>query len=585
MIHRPFVVEILWRMWWCTVAGMLLLPSCKSPSAEEHFTLRIRIAQDPDCLHPIQSQSALATQIEALVMMPMIEYGAGQLELRPLLVKEVPVVVDRTDSTTVYFVEFREEARWDDGRPITGNDYTFTVKASLNPFIANPSWRSFLKNIHDVRVDSVNERKVYIQVAKDYMLGSEVSGNVNLYPEAVYDPVGVMRGYEVYDLARRDSTGWTPAESDALRRFAASFQSSGFCKSDIQGAGPYRLSTWEAGARIVLERKDEWWGSLLQSEDPLFAAFPKTIEYLVMPDEAAAILALKEGSIDLAAGMSPRQFISLKQDSSSSPALHFYTTGFFQYALLELNLRKPALSEWAVRRALAHLADVDGYIRNVMLGLADPISGPVHPRKSYYNDTLRPISFDPAMSRKLLEDAGWADHNRNGILDKTIDGRLQELQFSLLVSGELSRQVALLLASEARKIGVEIVPESREMAVFISDLNARNFDLAAVTISQQATSLYDPFQVYHSQNARPGGGNRSGLQSPLVDSLIMAIRTTADEAERSALYRHFQAVLYDAQAQIFLFSPRERIVTTHRIALEPILRRPGYLENAVRRQP
>ncbi len=564
---------------------MMVLPACKSPSAEEDFTLRIRIAQDPDCLHPIQSQSALATQIEALVMMPMIEYGAGQLELRPLLVKEVPVVVDRTDSTTIYFVEFREEARWDDGRPITGNDYAFTVKASLNPFIANPSWRSFLKNIHNVRIDSVNERKVYVHVARDYMLGSEVSGNVNLYPEAVYDPAGVLRGYEVHDLARRDSTGWTPGESDALRRFAASFQSSGFCKSDIQGAGPYRLSTWEAGARIVLERKTDWWGSKFQSAEPLFEAHPRTIEYLVMPDEAATILALKEGSIDLAAGITPRQFIALQQDSSSSVPLRFHTTGFFQYAMLELNLRKPALSEWAVRRALAHLVDVEGYIRNVMLGLADPIVGPVHPRKPYYNDTLRSIAFDPDRSRKLLADAGWADRNRNGILDKTIDGRMQELRFSLLVSGELSRQVALLLASEARKIGVEIVPESREMAVFISDLNARNFDLAVVTISQQATSLYDPFQVYHSQNARPGGGNRSGLQSPLVDSLILAIRTTTDETERNALYRRFQAALYDAQSQIFLFSPRERIVTTNRVALEPILRRPGYLENTVRRKP
>lgn len=553
--------------------------SCTSTTHDEAFTLRIRIREDVDCLHPIVSQSTLATQIEALVMLPMIEYSPDMLELSPLLVTATPEIVSSTDSSVMYETNIRPEARWDDGSAIQAGDYAFTVKAALNPYIKNPSWKSFLKNIHSIQTDSAKPALLRIEVARDYMLGKEVSGNVNLYPEYIYDPEKIMRRFSVQDLVQRDSAQWSAEEHALLKRFAEQFESASFCKLGIQGAGPYQLKSWDSGSKIVLERKKNWWGKAFETVSPLMQAVPQTIEYLVMPDEAAAVLAVKEGSVDLMTDVSPKQFSDLRNDSTANPQLQFLTASHFQYALLELNTRHPVLAELPVRQALASLADVNTYIKDLMMGLADPIAGPVHPVKPYYNKDLVPVPFDPEKARTLLAENGWKDTDADGWLDKMVNGKKQKLSLRFLVSGVVSKNIALLMQESAKKLGIELIPEMKEAALMRKDINERNFDIVSVTITQQATTLYDPFQAYHSSTAKPGGGNRSGLQSPVLDSLIMGIRTSQDQAARWNYYHEFQKALYALQPQIFLFSPYERLLAHRRIEFQTINRRPGYLEN------
>ncbi|MBK9109769.1 MAG: hypothetical protein IPM92_15715 [Saprospiraceae bacterium] len=558
------------------------LVACHQLQKDEEFTVRIRIREDFDCLHPIVSQSSLATQIEALLMLPMIEYSAENLELSPLMVKSAPEIRATTDTSHIFGVEILDDANWDDGKTITAADYDFTVKAALNPYIKNPTWRGFLKNIFHIQYDSSKPKLLQVHVSKDYMLGKEVSGNVNLYPEHVYDPERIMRTFSLEALVRKDSANWTPEEHSLLKRFAEQFESASFCKMGIQGAGPYRLKSWDAGSRIVLERKKNWWGSKYAATNKMLEAQPAFIEYVIMPDEAAAILAVKEGSVDLVTEVSPKQFADLRKDSTQNSMLRFYSPGHFQYALIELNLRNQILQDVQVRKALAKLTNVSSFINDLMMGLADPIYGPIHPIKPYYNKNLKEVGYDPEAAKELLKQAGWEDTDKDGLLDKLIDGKKQILRLRFLASGAISKNISLLLQEEARKLGMEILPETKEASVIRKDLNERNFDLVFVTITPQATTLYDPFQSYHSSNAKPGGGNRCGIQSGKLDSLILGIRSVTDEQERFKRYQEFQQTLFDLQPQIFLFSPHERLLANKRIMMETIKRRPGYLENTFR---
>lgn len=565
----------------CFFIVLLGMGSCKPSEKDDVYVLKIRLKDDVDCLNPIVSQSAVATQIEALIMVPMIEYHANKLELSPLLVKSAPQIIGSNDSSTVFSCELLEEASWDDGSPVLASDYSFTLKAALNPYIKNTSWRSFLKNLRGIHFDPGKPKAMEIHVAKNYMLGPEVSGNLNVYQESLYDSGRIMRNFSTTDLIYKDSAAWTPEEHALLKSFADRFQSADFCKTMISGAGPYQLKSWDAGSRIVLEKKQNWWGSQLKDKDLMLEAKPDLIEYLIMPDEAASILALKEGSLDIATDISPRQFKSLKEDSIYSDKLSFHTVGFFKYSILELNTRNAGLNDVKVRKALAHICDLDTYINNLMEGFADRVSGPIHPMKSYFNKNIKSPDFNPESAKSLLQEAGWSDSDRNGILDKQVNGKKQQLSFRMLTSGAVSSRIGLLLKAEAEKIGIEIIPETKETALFIKDINERNFDIAAVTVTQQATSLYDPYQIYHSSQANPGGGNRSGLNSPELDSCINIIRNTTSDTERLQAYMRFQTLLDELQCQIFLFSPQERIVANRRIDMKTIARRPGYLENSI----
>ncbi len=558
--------------------ALVFAASCKTGGDGTGDVLRIRVTEEPDCLHPVVSQSSLATQIELLIMPPLFEYHPDKLELSPMLVKSLSDPVSLNDSTIAYDYELIEGVAWEDGKPVTASDVMYTIKAALNPLLRNATWRGYFKNIVDVYPDAADPGKFRIAVRKDYMLSREMSGNYCIYPEHIYDPGLQMRTFSIPDLIVRDSASWGSGSWDSLRAYAAKFQNEDYCRKMITGCGPYRLASWDAGNKIVLQKKKDWWGDGMEKDYPLLTAHPSTIEYLVIPEEASAVLALKNKQVDLVTGLSAGQFEELR----SNPGLSFATPAVMQYYYLEVNHRDPVMKRKEVRQAIARLLDLDKFIATQLNGLARRIVGPVPPGKAYYHEGLKPVSFDPVAADRLLKEAGWTDSNSDGTLDNQIEGKRTELVIRLSVSGkETGKNLAVLLAEEAARIGVKIELASKETAVFMKDLNEFNFEMATMA-ARQSPSLWDPFQAWHSSQSRPGGFNKSGYTSPLVDSLITAIRTAPSEELRNQAYRAFQEHLYEEQVQIYLFSPLEKIAYNSNLELTPTIRRPGYTESMIR---
>jgi peptide/nickel transport system substrate-binding protein len=570
----------LFLLYFFSVA-ILHLISCKPDKKDEGFTLRIRIKEDVDCLHPILSRSSLATQIEWFIMPPMFEYSLDKIKLEPVMTTNLPQLTSSDDSVSIFEYDIHPDAKWDDGSPVQVSDFVFTVKASLNPFLKNTTWRGLLRNINDIVKLVDRPQHLVALIQKNYLLSSEICGNINVYQQKMYDPNSIMRKYSIRDLIAKDSTAWTNEERNELQKFADDFQNADMCKSKISGAGPYKLVSWDAGSKIVLEKKKNWWGEKLASTNSMLRAIPDRIEYVIMPDEAAAILALKDGSIDLLTDISPKQFDALKKDTTSNVKLQFFAIdGISQYSCLDLNTRKPGLSDKAVRKALAHLIDINSFIKNVMQGMAEPIVGPIHPSLDFYNKNLKPIQFDPEKATTELTNAGWKDTNKDGILDKVVDGKNVKLSFTMLVTSEVGKKLGLLFQEEAKKVGIEIKPEIKDWSLILKDMTDRTFDMATV-MQAQAPSLWDPYQSWHSSSAKTGGKNHCGFATSETDSLIHIIRTAPSEEIRNDAYSKFQEVLYNEQPQIFLFSPKQRIIASSRIKLETSSRRPGYMENTI----
>ena len=62
---------------------------CTGNEKDKGFVLKIRVAEEPDCLNPIVSQSSVATQIEGFIMPPLFEFNPDHLELSPLMVQRM----------------------------------------------------------------------------------------------------------------------------------------------------------------------------------------------------------------------------------------------------------------------------------------------------------------------------------------------------------------------------------------------------------------------------------------------------------------------------------------------------------------
>ena len=566
----------------------LFVLGCTGEEAEQStsFDVTVRLASEPDHLNPTRSRSSSATQIESLIMLPLAEYDPYSLELTPLL------CVARADVDTLtsgphsgglaFHYQIRPEAVWEDGSPVTGFDYAFTVKAVLNPEVPAASWRGFLSFIRDVEVDPDNPKNFTVIVPEPYMLAEIVTCNFNIMPKYVYDPDGYMDEVPFDVLSDPDKAQREVEQNPNLKLFAESFSKPDFSRDVIVGSGPYQFVDWVTGDQIVLERKSDWWGDKLDNAPTLLHAYPSRIFYRVIPDETAALSALKDGTIDIVAEVTASNFIQMRDDEQWADKFAFHTPSLMQHNFITINTRHPILSDISVRKALAMAVDYDAIINTLLLGMASRTSGPFHSSKEYYNEGIPLDEYDIEEARKLLEESGWNDTNHDGIYDKTINGQRTELNLDVIVTQRAEgQQLALMFKESAVKAGIDIDIVTTDGSGLMQAVRSGDFELLPLRV-RNSPSLDDPYQRWHSDNNQPGGSNRSGFTSKQADDIIEQIRITTDDEERNRLFERLSEIIYREKPVLFLYIPSERIIVNRKFEMTPSNRRPGYFESLFR---
>jgi len=538
--------------------------------------VRVRIPADPTRLNPMLSRSGYASQIENNIFMYLLDHDPETLEFVPMLAKDHPEVgegeVIDGHKTRAFTFEIRELAVWSDGRPVVADDYVFTLKAALNPQVPASSWRGFLQHLRKVETDPDNKRKFTVMVDADYMHGIEMAAGFPIYPEHIYDPRGLMRHLDLEQLFNYDEDSLDEREKNALASFAELFTSATYSSEMVKGAGPYELVNFESGQQITLERKEDWWG------EEIFPPGPSRIHYLIIPDEAVTLSGLKDGSIDIASELPPRYFKELKTDESYADRFDFHTPPQFQLYYFALNNEDPILSERKVRRALAHMTDLDFVIDEIMGGFAVPAPAVVHPDKEEFNSSLQPIEYSIAKADSLLTLAGWTDTDGDGIRDKETDSGPRDLQLTIDVSsGEIGQNLALLMKETGERVGVDFNIRTREFRLIREDMMNRDYQMTPLVL-RQSLLLPDLKQNWHTDSRAPDGNNLSLYSNPVADSLMSQIRMEDNPETLKTLYREVQELIYKDQAVIMLVAPTERVVVNSRLQLITSAKRPGYFE-------
>ena len=558
---------------------------CKSDRSASGFSLTVRLPNEPDCIHPIYSKSTYAAPIETLILLPPAEYDPVSLQLTPLLLEQMPtaevVSSGKHANGHVYKMQFRKGAVWSDQKPVTGEDYLFTIKSVYNPHVEAPTWRAFLDFISAVEIDPDDPQKFSVYVDSSYSLALLAVTNFNIYPAHVYDPDGIMSKFSLDELRSTDKP--FSAEQDTfLKTFATAYNSPKYLREAKVGSGPYELDQWTTGEFIRLKRKEKWWGDKIENPPLLLQAYPSEITYRIILDAAAAEAALKAGEVDLMAEVPAADFVSLQNDATWKDKLQFATPPLNKVYSLELNNRDSILADKRIRQALAYSIDYDGMLTQVLKGLAARTIGPFHPDKPYYDKDLKPIKQDLQKSLDLIKEAGWTDSNKNGMPDKKINGKLTELQLRIKIPNkEEGIAIANIVKENANKIGIDIQIEAMDPSQFQQDVRQNNFEIAPASRTSFPNDD-DPYPNWDSRSDRPGGNNHSGYHSVTLDSLIDVIRTSTSNDEKYKAYHEFQEVLYRDQPSIFLYVPSERIIASKRIQLVTSSRRPGYFENLCR---
>ena len=416
----------------------------------------------------------------------------------------------------------RKGILWEDGQELTAEDVAFTCKLAADPATGSPYAEDFLR-IKELRVID----RYTFEVRYDQFFARAVSTWMNPIL-----PKHILEGQNI--------------------------RSTPFARKPM-GAGPYRLKSWEPGSRIVLEASPTY-----------FAGKPHIDEvvYRIIPDNATMFMETRAGRLDVM-DLSPLQY--LRQTSSPEWQSRFHKFRYIAsvYIFLGFNLEHPFFKDVRVRRAISMAIDREGIIKGVLLGQGVPAFGPFKPGSWPYHPGLKPMPRNIAAARALLAEAGFADHNGDGLLDR--DG--QPLAFTILTNQGNEQRIlaATVMQSQLREVGIDVRIRTVEWAAFIREfVNKGRFD--AVLLGWTIPQDPDLFSVWHSSQTFEGGLNFTHYRNPEVDKLLEEAQSTPDQKKRAELYYRIQEIFDAEQPYCFLFVPYALPVVQRRFqGIEPAL--------------
>lgn len=555
-MKQPYSFNIFSITTLCFLITSGLLVSCGGSETEQTSEgggtpvrgeiIVIHQLSDPEGLNPIVTNDAGGRAIFDRVFEKLLDLDFESTEMIPQLAESRPVV---SDDHLTYTFTLKDGITFSDGKPLTSADVVFSFKAVKNPLVIDAApLRNYYMDVADVVAK--DGRTIVFTMSKPYFLAEYFLGTLWILPKHILDPNNQTDGYtfaETNDLGKAQS-------NTSMKAFAEYFNSSDVKRSTKLnvGSGPYVFDEWKTGESVSLRRNTSWWQEGKDTWNPSYA---EKLLYRVVNDRAIAVNALKNGELDFMEFVPPAKFEE-EVDTVRTPHLSKYAFPTQSYLYIGWNMNRPVLSDKRVRKALSHLVDRDALIRQVVRGLAVPVNSPIYQDRPEYDTTIQGIRFNPSTARALLDEAGWADSDNDGIRDKVINGKKTNLAFTFLLNSgnEMREQIALIISDECRKLGVEAKLKRLEWSVFLDNLRTRNFDAyIGGWVNDPIDS--DPYQIWHSSQADNKGSNYVSFRVPRADELLERNRTEFDVEKRRAYMREFQQIIVDEQPYTFLWSP------------------------------
>ncbi len=518
------------------ISMIILISGCgkRSPDADipRGGTVVIALPADADALNPILwSGSSTGTVLQFLFpdLLEMdLDSSSGKIVFKPALAKSWEWNGDGTSLT----YHLRTDAAWEDGVPVTAHDIKYSYVLYAHP-------------------DIPGVRKNYLQ----YFLRNDkdepdIDQSV-LVPDDSTITFRFSRAYEKSQQMAHTQLNFVPKHI-AGKIEPSKWVSSEFNSRPVTGKH-YRLHQWNRKQDITLVKNEKW---AIPHE-----AYPDRIVFRIIPDMNTRLIELQSGSVDIVEGLSPDD---ARRIMKSGGPVRIEKQSFRRFDYIGWNnidkdvyqktkgkvIRPhPLFGDRKVRRALTMAINRNSLIGGWLGEFGQESTGPVSPAFAWaYHDSLKPLPFDPEMAKELLREAGWDDHDRDGILDR--NGRKFELT---LVSntGNPRREFAMQkIQDDLKQVGISCRLQLLESNVFSAGLKKKTYDAFIGGISASVTL---DLTAQFGSDFRISSFNYYGYQNQKVDSLIRVMNEYRDITEAGPVVRRIQELIYEDQPVTFLY--------------------------------
>lgn len=466
------------------LAGALAILMTQSAGAQ---TLRWSAPGDAVSFDPNAQLDSFTQNIQLMVYDTLVRRNR-KLEIEPGLATSWQIV-----EPTRWRFKLRPGVKFHDGEPFTADDIVTTVMRTIDPDSRN---KGNLATV--VKAEKVDDLTVDIVLSGPYpLLLNDLTG------------IFVM------------SKPWLE-KNNAMKPGNTSTGVTTFASTHANGTGPFKLESYAPDSKTVMTVNEGWWD---KPEHNL-----KRIEFRPIKSDATRVAALLSGEIDMISSV-PLQDVARVTGTQGfkvveDPSLRLIFLGFnWKPELYADPGKKNPLLDVKVRQALWHAVDLEAIQKRIMRGksrntgtmVAPPVPG-------YVADIDKPLAYDPALSKKLLTEAGYPNGFKTG-LSCTNDRYIADEQLCLAIAGMWT------------KAGIQVDVKTESKATYFPRQDRGELDvwmLGWATLPQM-----DGFSVlsgiFASRKDGYGGSNAGGMAIPALDELARKTAVELDEGKRRAL--------------------------------------------------
>ncbi|MCP4755339.1 MAG: ABC transporter substrate-binding protein [Proteobacteria bacterium] len=308
----------------------------------------------------------------------------------------------------------------------------------------------------------------------------------------------------------------------------AQAKSAGAVSLDVRavGSADWMIEEARPGNYLKLKRNPNWWlgGSVGHPDMPYFDGRKITI----IPEPNVRLANLKAGKID-ELGIDHSQYPEVKDD----PKLNIHIRPLNSTIFMAFN-HKSVFKDIRLRKAVSHAIDRKAVIAASAQGFGR-LASCFYPTDHYaHNPKLKPVSYDPELSKKLLTQAGYPNGLtvRGVMFSDTGSVRFGQIIKAMLKRANINWEIAtfdpVAASDKLQNLEYELTVQ---VGGFIRDPDS------------SITFFYDP----------DAEAKKKRIENPRVMAMIKTARQELNFEKRKKMYWDIEKAIYENYDDAWLF--------------------------------
>ena len=466
------------------------------------------ISIEPTTLDPAKTPDLYTAELLMHVFEGLVRYNAKNL-VEPALAEKWDISKDGL----TYTFHLRVGVTFQNGRPLTAEDFKYSWERALSPKTASPVAANYLDGIVGVKEVVAGKR-------------TDLSGVQVIDPHTLQVKIDQPRAYFLGMLSY--PTGWVVCKDVVQQKDGA------VDKDDLIGTGPFQFDSYQPGVQIVLKANPHYWGGKPKLD---------RVDMPVILDPETAYNNFITGRLDVLTNVPVTRYA---QDREAHKLVEVYKdvpSAIIEYVAMNED-KQPAFAKKEVRQAIALAIDRDQVFRLAYKSVGCIADGVLPPELPDAGPLPSHLAYDPAKARQLLAQAGYPDGKGFPALTLTTPQH----------NPARSAAAQIIISNLHDNLGINANLQEREFGEY---LRAEESHALEFYMANWIADYPDPQDFLSTLFLSTASLNRMGYRDPVFDSLCIRADAEPNHAKRAALYSQANRLLMeDAGCVPLVFSPR-----------------------------